>query len=116
MSKPGDNQPVQLDARNQGMATARPMFTPETFTGVECEWADWAEQFEMAADANNWDELLRFKFMGLLLSGRACEVYSGQSATAKANYVLLKDTMVRCLDPWNRASFSARRRLHHETH
>lgn len=48
--------------------------------------------------------------MDLLLSGRACEVYSGLSAIAKADYVLLKNAMGRCLDPcdsndWNRASF-----------
>lgn len=100
--------------------TPRPIFMPETFTGVGRDWPDWAEQFEIAADVNNWNEPLRLKFMGLLLSGRAREVYSGLSATAKANYVLLKDAMGRCLDPcdsddWNRASFSSRRRLHNES-
>ena len=56
-------------------ATPRPVFMPETFTGTGREWADWAEQFEMAADVNNWDEPLRLKFMSLLLSGRAREVH-----------------------------------------
>ena len=100
--------------------SARPVFMPETFTGTGREWADWAEQFEMAADVNNWDEPLRLKFMSLLLSGRAREVYSGLSATAKANYASLRTAMGRCLDPcdsddWNRTSFSSRRRLHNES-
>lgn len=129
MSEPENNapQPVEL-AINQdvpppssaNVATPRPVFMPETFTGAGREWSDWAEQFEMAADVNNWDESLRLKFMSLLLSGRAREVYSGLSAAAKTNYTLLKDAMGRCLDPcdsddWNRASFSSRRRLHNET-
>ena len=89
----------------------QPIFMPETFTGTGREWSDWAAQFEMAADVNNWNESLRLQFMSLLLSGRAREIYSGLPATAKTNYVLLKDAMGRCLDPcdsddWNRARFS----------
>ncbi len=64
---------------------------PETFTGAGREWLDWAEQFEMAAYVNNWDDPLRLRFTGLLLSGRAHEVYSGLSAVA--NYSLLKEAM-----------------------
>ncbi|XP_029914978.1 uncharacterized protein LOC115364535 [Myripristis murdjan] len=129
MSEPENNPPQPAEfAPNQDAppvstingATPRPVFMPETFTGAGREWSDWAEQFEMAADVNNWDESLRLKFMGLLLAGRAREVYSGLSAAAKTNYTLLKDAMGRCLDPcdsddWNRASFSSRRRLHNET-
>ena len=63
-----------VDRRNYLSGTPRPVFMPETFTGTGREWADWAEQFEMAADVNNWDEALRLKFMSLLLSGRAREV------------------------------------------
>lgn len=101
-------------------AMSRPVFMPETFSGTGRDWIDWAEQFEMAADVNNWDESLRLKFMGLLLSGRAREVYSGLSAAAKTNYASLKDAMGRCLDPcdsddWNRANFSSRKRLHNES-
>ncbi|KAK0133549.1 hypothetical protein N1851_030921 [Merluccius polli] len=31
-------------------ATARPVFMPETFTGIGREWSDWSEQFDLAAD------------------------------------------------------------------
>ena len=47
----------------------QPIFMPETFTGTGREWSDWAAQFEMAADVNNWNESLRLQFMSLLLSG-----------------------------------------------
>lgn len=100
--------------------TARPVFMPETFTGVGREWSDWSEQFDLAADVNNWDEPLKLKFMSLLLSGRARDIYSGLSAEAKGNYVLLKAAMARCFEPcdssdWSRATFTARRRMHNET-
>uniref|UniRef100_A0A9J8CB62 Uncharacterized protein n=1 Tax=Cyprinus carpio carpio TaxID=630221 RepID=A0A9J8CB62_CYPCA len=78
--------------------TARPVFMPETFTGVGREWSDWSEQFDLAADVNNWDEPLKLKFMSLLLSGRARDIYSGLSAEAKGNYVLLKAAMAHYLN------------------
>uniref|UniRef100_A0A1A7XWF2 CCHC-type domain-containing protein n=2 Tax=Iconisemion striatum TaxID=60296 RepID=A0A1A7XWF2_9TELE len=122
MSEPENKaSPPAVSAVSQPMsAAARPIFMPESFSGVGREWADWAEQFEMAADVNNWDESLRLKFMCLLFSGKAREVYSGLSGSVKANYASLKKEMSRCLDPcdsadWNRAVFSARRRLHNES-
>lgn len=89
--------------------TPRPVFMPETFTGTGREWSDWAGQFELAADVNNWDESLKLKFMSLL-SGRAREVYSGLAMEARNSYVLFKEAMGRCLEPcdsddWNRVSF-----------
>lgn len=98
----------------------RPVFMPETFTGVGREWSDWAEQFDLAAEVNNWDDSLKLKFMSLLLSGRARDIYSGLSSNAKENYIRLKEAMSRCFEPcdsndWNRASFTTRRRMHNET-
>uniref|UniRef100_A0A3B3SS97 Peptidase A2 domain-containing protein n=1 Tax=Paramormyrops kingsleyae TaxID=1676925 RepID=A0A3B3SS97_9TELE len=58
-------------------ALSRPVFMPDTFTGVNREWSDWVEQFEMAAVVNGWDEEVKLKFMSLLLSGKAREVYTG---------------------------------------
>lgn len=103
-----------------GGPTPRPIFMPETFTGVGRGWSDWAEQFDLAADVNNWDETLKLKFMSLLLSGRARDIYSGLSAEAKNDFTLLKAAMARCLEPydsedWTRASFASRRRLHNES-
>lgn len=129
MSEPENNPPHLAEMSvSQSIAplpssqavTPRPIFMPETFTGMGREWSDWADQFEMAANVNNWDEPLKLKFMSLLMSGRAREVYSGLSVQARTNYTLLKDAMGRCLDPcdsddWNRTSFSSRRRLHNET-
>lgn len=102
------------------VATARPVFMPETFTGVGRDWSDWSEQFDLAADVNNWDGPLKLKFMSLLLSGRARDIYSGLSADAKNDYVSLKSAMARCFDPcdssdWSRAAFTERRRMHNET-
>ncbi len=93
---------------------------PEKFTGVRREWSDWSEQFEMAARVNGWDHALKLKFMSLLFSGRARDIYGGLPCEAKNNYALLKDAMCKCLEPcesadWNRVSFSSRRRLPNET-
>uniref|UniRef100_A0A3P9JN09 Peptidase A2 domain-containing protein n=1 Tax=Oryzias latipes TaxID=8090 RepID=A0A3P9JN09_ORYLA len=85
---PADAGPSQDN--NLGLlSTPRPVFLPETFSGSGRDWSDWAEQFEIAADVNNWDDALKLKFMSLLLSGRAREVYSGLSPSAKANYLSL---------------------------
>lgn len=102
------------------MNTLRPVFMPETFTGTGREWSDWVGQFEMAAEVNYWNEELRLKFMSLLLSGRARDIYNGLSPESRGNYAQLKAALGRCLEPcdsgdWNRASFLARRRLHNET-
>lgn len=99
---------------------SRPVFMPETFSGVGRQWSDWAEQFELAAEVNGWDESLKFKFMSLLLVGRAREIFSGLAGDAKSNYVQLKSAMARCLEPcdsedWSRATFIGRRRLPGET-
>lgn len=103
----------------QGL-TPRPVFMPETFTGVGREWSDWSEQFDLAAEVNQWDESLKLKFMSLLLAGRARDMYSGLTREAKNNYELLKAAMTRCFEPcdsddWSRASFTARRRRPNET-
>uniref|UniRef100_A0A1A8RPN4 CCHC-type domain-containing protein n=1 Tax=Nothobranchius rachovii TaxID=451742 RepID=A0A1A8RPN4_9TELE len=122
MSEPENNTPPPLrPAENQPVsAAARLIFMPESFSSVGREWADWTEQFEMAADVNNWDEPLKLKFLCLLLSDKAREVYNGLSGSVKANYAMLKEQMGKCLDPcdsadWNRAVFSARRRWHNES-
>lgn len=105
---------------NRASVPARPVFMPETFTGVGREWSDWSEQFDLAAEVNNWDESLKIKFMSLLLSGRARDIYSGLSTEAKNDYELLKSAMARCFEPcdsvdWSRATFTSRRRMHNET-
>ena len=48
--------------RSMGGQTPRPVFMPETFTGTGREWSDWSEQFDLAAEVNNWDEALKIKF------------------------------------------------------
>lgn len=107
-------------SRGMGNPLPRPVFMPETFTGVNREWSDWSEQFEMAAEVNNWNDDLKLKFMSLLFSGRARDLFSGLSLEARTNYALLKDSMTKCLEPcksadWQRLSFSTRRRLPNET-
>lgn len=114
------NQPEAPNPLPLNMAAARPVYMPETFTGVGREWSDWAEQFELAADVNRWDDEMKLKFMSLLLSGRARDIYSGLSTDDRNNYTSLKAAMGRCLEPcdsndWNRASFLSRRRLHNES-
>lgn len=44
-------------AASSNVPMARPVFMPETFTGMGREWSDWKEQFEMAAVVNNWNEI-----------------------------------------------------------
>lgn len=48
-----------------------PVFMPETCTGMGRQWYDWAEQFDLAANVNNWEDSLKLKFISLLLSGHA---------------------------------------------
>lgn len=88
----------------------------QALTGTGREWSDWIAQFEIEAEVNGWDEPLKMKFMSLLLSGRARELYSGLPPAAHANYKTLKEALGTCLEPcdsadWNRANFSSRRRL-----
>lgn len=116
----GPSSSVSVAPVGNAIPTPRPVFMPETFTGIGREWSDWAEQFELAAEVNGCNELLKLKFMSLLLSGRAREIYSGLSAEAKEDFTLLKAAMARCLEPydgedWTRAGFVARRRLHNES-
>uniref|UniRef100_A0A8C1PY10 Peptidase A2 domain-containing protein n=1 Tax=Cyprinus carpio TaxID=7962 RepID=A0A8C1PY10_CYPCA len=98
-------------ATSSNVPMARPVFMPETFTGMGREWSDWKEQFEMAAVVNNWNDGMKLKFMALLLSGRARDIYSGLSVEAKRSYVLLKDALGKCFEPcetaeWNRLASS----------
>lgn len=118
--RPNEVRPAGSGAVGRPNATARPVFMPETFTGVGREWSDWSEQFDLAAEVNGWDDDLKLKFMSLLLSGRARDIYSGLSGDAKGNYGLLKAAMARCFEPcdstdWSRAAFTDRRRMHNET-
>lgn len=78
---------------------SRPLFMPETFTGVGRELSDWSEQSEMAAQVNGWNDELKLKFMSLLFSGRARDIYAILPTEAKNNYVLLKDAMGKYLEP-----------------
>lgn len=126
VNAPGVNEPIRSDnplvanPHPSTMNPARPVFMPETFTGTGREWSDWVGQFEMAAEVNHWNDDLRLKFMSLLLSGRARDIYNGLSPESRGNYARLKTALAGCLEPcdsgdWNRASFLARRRLHNES-
>lgn len=107
-------------AGNSFSPVNRPVFMPETFTGSGRDWSDWSQQFEMAADVNNWNGELKLKFMSLLLSGRARDVFCGLTNEDRSTYDNLKEALNKCFNPceseeWNRASFSSRRRLPGET-
>lgn len=78
---------------------SHPLFMPETFAGVGRELSDWSEQSEMAAQVNGWNDELKLKFMSLLFSGRARDIYAILPTEAKNNYVLLKDAMGKYLEP-----------------
>lgn len=101
---------------SHGNPMGRPVFMPETFTGQGRDWSDWSQQFALAADVNNWNDDLKLKFMSLLLSGRARDVYCGLTEEERSSYTNLRTALNKCFDPcesedWNRASFSSRRRL-----
>lgn len=70
MSQSGANSLVSngvMTAANSGVIpVSRPLFMPETFTGVGREWSDWSEQFEMAAQVNGWDNELKLKFVFII--------------------------------------------------
>uniref|UniRef100_A0A672T9I1 Peptidase A2 domain-containing protein n=1 Tax=Sinocyclocheilus grahami TaxID=75366 RepID=A0A672T9I1_SINGR len=90
---------VMIAVNSNAIPVSRPLFMPETFTGVGREWSDWSEQFEMVAQVNGWDNELKLKFMSLLFSGRARDNYGGLPYEAKNNYALLNDAMGKCLEP-----------------
>uniref|UniRef100_A0A673HHN6 Peptidase A2 domain-containing protein n=1 Tax=Sinocyclocheilus rhinocerous TaxID=307959 RepID=A0A673HHN6_9TELE len=109
---------VMTAVNSNAIPVSRPLFMPETFTGVGREWSDWSEQFEMGV--NGWDNELKLKFLSLLFSGRARYIYGGLPYEAKNKYALLKDAMGKCLEPcesadWNWVSFSSRCRLPNES-
>ena len=88
-----DNGPPdrQADEPVRGNSSVqRPIFMPETFTGMGRDWSDWSEQFEMAAGVNQWGGELKLKFMSLLFSGRARDIYiyiyAGLSPVDKSSY------------------------------
>ncbi|KAL2082815.1 hypothetical protein ACEWY4_022633 [Coilia grayii] len=119
MSNPEDSGPSHSGGAT-AQSLARPVFMPETFTGTGREWSDWVAQFEVAAEVNGWDDSLKMKFLSLLLSGRARELYSGLPLASRNNYITLKEALGRCLEPcdsadWNRANFLSRRRLLNES-
>uniref|UniRef100_A0A3B1IVL0 Peptidase A2 domain-containing protein n=1 Tax=Astyanax mexicanus TaxID=7994 RepID=A0A3B1IVL0_ASTMX len=94
-------QPTQISQ------VQRPVFMPETFTGSGRDWSDWSEQFEMAAEVNGWTDVLKLKFMSLLLTGRARDIYSGLATDEKGSYQNLKAALTKCFQPcdsaeWNR--------------
>uniref|UniRef100_A0A672NLL4 Peptidase A2 domain-containing protein n=1 Tax=Sinocyclocheilus grahami TaxID=75366 RepID=A0A672NLL4_SINGR len=89
----------QIAVNSNAIPVSRPLFMPETCTEVGQEWLDWSEQFEMAAQVNGWDNELKLKFISLLFSGRARDIYGGLPYEAKNNYALLKDAMGKCLEP-----------------
>lgn len=92
-------------------AAPRPVFMPETFSCTGREWSDWAEQFEMAAKINGWDDVLKLKFMSLLLSGRARDIYCGLPDEARRNFSQLKVAMGRCLEPCESTDWNERHGL-----
>uniref|UniRef100_A0A8B9J5V6 SRCR domain-containing protein n=1 Tax=Astyanax mexicanus TaxID=7994 RepID=A0A8B9J5V6_ASTMX len=103
-------QPTQISQ------VQRPVFMPETFTGSGRDWSDWSEQFEMAAEVNGWTDVLKLKFMSLLLTGRARDIYSGLATDEKSSYQNLKAALTKCFQPcdsaeWNRLNFTGRKRI-----
>ncbi|XP_064415516.1 uncharacterized protein LOC135357514 [Latimeria chalumnae] len=93
----------------------QPIFMPEAYSGEGQEWGDWLEQFEMAAEINGWDEATRLKFIGLLLRGKAREVYRSLTLEVKQEYSSLKLVLQQSLEPatcadWNRIAFFNKRR------
>lgn len=110
------NQAAVADNSTASSTVTRPVFMPEIFTGQGRDWSDWSQQFALAADVNNWNDDLKLKFMSLLLSGRARDVYCGLTVEERSSYSNLRAALNKCFDPcesedWNRASFSSRRRL-----
>lgn len=112
MSNPEEasDLPLRGNGNVAAQSVSRPVFMPETFTGSGREWSDWIAQFEVAAEVNGWDDSLKMKFLSLLLSGRARELYSGLPSASRNTYSNLKEALGRCLEPcdsddWNRANF-----------
>lgn len=97
VSQLGANMPASSGVMAAATANVNPvscpLFMPETFTGVGRELSDWSEQSEMAAQVNGWNDELKLKFMSLLFSGRARDIYAILPSEANNNYVLLKDAM-----------------------
>lgn len=95
--------------------SSRPTFMPDSFSGQDRDWADWADQFEMAGEVNGWNDNKKLKMMALLLTGKARESYWGLAPEARSSYNALKTAMGNLLGPnrqvdWNRAELHNRER------
>ncbi|KAL7880306.1 hypothetical protein SRHO_G00025600, partial [Serrasalmus rhombeus] len=116
----GGSSHVPQSQHSQISQVQRPVFMPESFTGSGRDWFDWSEQFEMAAEVNGWNDAFKLKFMSLLLTGRARDIYSGLAIEEKSSYPSLKAALTKCFQPcdsaeWNRVNFIGRKRLPQES-
>lgn len=97
------------------VVSSRPIFMPDSFSGQDREWADWADQFDMASEVNGWNDRKKLKMMTLLFTGKAREMYWGLAPEARVSYASLKRAMGNLLGlskqaDWNRAELHSRER------
>ena len=63
----------------------KPIVLPDTFTG-EASWDDWMCHFENVADVNGWDDIQKFKFLKVRMTGRAQKASQHLNEDIQANY------------------------------
>ena len=110
--QPAENVLFEVGQATPAGAMARPVYTPENFSGEGRTWADWSDQFDLASEINGWDSLRKRKLMSL--AGKAREVYWGLAPEARTSYASLKAAMGTHLGPetqadWNRAQDRSRK-------
>ncbi|KAK3715626.1 hypothetical protein QZH41_008068 [Actinostola sp. cb2023] len=74
-------QPRAIDSSKIQPATARPKVRPTTYDGSS-SWEDYAAQFQLVAEINNWDYVTKASYLAISLSGPALS-YLATSLTIK---------------------------------
>ncbi|KAK3731179.1 hypothetical protein QZH41_006962 [Actinostola sp. cb2023] len=78
-------QPRAIDSSKIQPATARPKVRPTTYNGSS-SWEDYAAQFQLVAEINNWDYVTKASYLAISLSGPALSVLGDLSYDQRRDF------------------------------
>ncbi|KAK3724018.1 hypothetical protein QZH41_008917 [Actinostola sp. cb2023] len=78
-------QPRTIDSSKIQPATARPKVRPTTYDGSS-SWEDYAAQFQLVAEINNWDYVTKASYLAISLSGPALSVLGDLSYDQRRDF------------------------------
>jgi len=78
-------QPRTIDSSKIQPATARPKVRPTTYDGSS-SWEDYAAQFQLVAEINNWDYVTKASYLAISLSAPALSVLGDLSYDQRRDF------------------------------